>query len=101
MKDLASSALNTATHLCATYADVRVIDERSRALSTKNGKIGTASDARSQGLNVRVLVDGACGFASTANLARNSTESTAAHAVEIAKAPARITQRDGKLVPEH
>src|SRR5436305_15332449 len=100
MKDLASSALNTATHLGATYADVRVIDERSRALSTENGKIGTASDARSQGLNVRVLVDGAWGFASTANLERNSAESTAAHAVEIAKASARVKQSDVKLVPE-
>jgi len=100
MKDLASSALNTATHLGATYADVRVIDERSRALSTKNGKIGTASDARSQGFNVRVIVDGAWGFASCANLERNSAESTAVHAVEIGKASARVKQSDVKLVPE-
>jgi TldD protein len=100
MKDLASSALNTATQLGATYADVRVIDERSRALSTKNGKIGTASDARSQGFNVRVIVDGAWGFASSANLEWSAAESTAAHAIEIAKASARVKQSDVKLVPE-
>lgn len=100
MKDLASSALNTATQLGATYADVRVIDECSRALSTKNGKIGTASDTRSQGLNVRVLVNGAWGFASSANLEQKSAESTAAHAVEIAKASAQVKQSDVTLVPE-
>jgi len=33
MKDFASSALDTATQLGADYADVRVIDERSRALA--------------------------------------------------------------------
>ena len=100
MKDLASSALNTATQLGATYADVRVVDERSRALSTKNGKIGTASDARSQGFNVRVLVDGAWGFAASANPERKSVESTTARAVEIARASAKVKQSEVSLVPE-
>ena len=57
MKDLASWALNTAAQRGATYADVRVVDDRSRALSTKNGKIGTASDSRSLGLSVRYSAD--------------------------------------------
>jgi TldD protein len=100
MKDLPSAALDTATHLGASYADVRVIDERSRALATKNGKIGTASDARSQGFNVRVIVNGAWGFASSAELTRASVDATAKRAVEIAKASAKVRQSDVKLVPE-
>ena len=100
MKDLASAALDTATHLGATYADVRIIDERSRALATKNGKIGTASDARSQGFNVRVLVNGAWGFASSADIGPKAIEATAGSAVEIAKASAKVKQSDVKLVPE-
>jgi len=100
MKDLASSALDTAAQRGATYADVRIIDERSRALATKNGKIGTASDSRSQGFNIRVIVDGAWGFASSADLRRASTDATAARAVEIAKASAQVKQNDVKLVPE-
>jgi TldD protein len=100
MKELASLALDTATNLRATYADVRVIDERSRALATKNGKIGSASDASSQGFNVRVIVDGAWGFASSADLGGSSVEATARHAVEIAKASARVKQSDVRLVSE-
>ena len=100
MKDLASWALNSATQRGATYADVRVVDDRSRALSTKNGKIGTASDSRSQGLSVRVIVDGAWGFASSAELDRESIERTAAHAVAIARASAKVKQSDVRLVPE-
>jgi TldD protein len=100
MKDLASSALDTATQLGATYADVRVVDERSRALATKNGKIGNASDARSQGFNVRVLVNGAWGFASSADLGSQAIQATASHAVEIAKASAKVKQSEVQLVPE-
>ncbi len=100
MKDLASSALDTATRHGATYADVRVVDERSRVLATKNSKIANASDSQSQGFNVRVLMNGAWGFASSADLGRSSVEATAAHAVEIAKASAKVKQSDVKLVPE-
>jgi TldD protein len=100
MKDLASWALDTAIQRRATYADVRVVDDRGRALATKNGKIGNASDSRSQGFNVRVLVDGAWGFASSADLSRASVESTAAQAVAIARASAKVKQKDVQLVPE-
>jgi TldD protein len=100
MKDFASWALDTATQRGATYADVRVVDDRSRALSTKNGKIGTASDSQSQGFSVRVIVDGAWGFASSADLRRASLEATAAQAVAIAQASAKVKQSDVKLVPE-
>jgi len=100
MNQLASWALDTATHRGATYADARVMDDRSRALATKNGRIGNASDSRSQGFNVRVIADGAWGFASSADLSRASVERTAARAVSIAKASARVKQNDVKLVPE-
>ncbi|HKW18400.1 MAG TPA: TldD/PmbA family protein [Terriglobales bacterium] len=100
MKDLASLALDTASKRGATYVDVRIIDDRSRALATKNGKIGNASDSQSQGFNVRVLVDGAWGFSSSANLDRASFGTTAAHAVAIAKASAKVKEKDVELVPE-
>ena len=100
MKELASWALDTATQRGATYADVRAVDERGRALATKNGKIGNASDSRSRGFNVRVLVDGAWGFASSADLGRASVEATAAQAVAIARASAKVKQKDVQLVPE-
>jgi TldD protein len=100
MKDLSSWALDTATQRGATYADVRAIDDRSRALATKNGKIGNASDSQSQGFNVRVIADGAWGFASSAELGREAAEATAARAVEIARASAKVKQQDVSLVPE-
>jgi TldD protein len=101
MKDLASWALDTASQRGASYADVRLVTERSRALGTKNGKMGSASDLQSEGFSVRVIVDGAWGFASSANLNRSSVEATAAQAVDIAKASAKVKQSDVRLAPEN
>ncbi len=100
MKDLAASALNTAAQRGATYADVRVVNDRSRALATKNGKIGNASETLSEGMSVRVIVDGAWGFASSAELRHESAAKIAALAIEVAKASAQVKQSDVRLVPE-
>jgi TldD protein len=100
MKEIASWALDTATMRGASFADARVIRQRSRALTTKNGKVGSASDAESEGMNVRALVDGAWGFAASEDLSRRGVEATAARAVEIARASAQVKQENVRLAPE-
>jgi TldD protein len=100
MKDVASWALNTAGLRGASYTDVRLADDRSRALSTKNGKVGSASVAESMGFGVRVIADGAWGFAASDDLSPAAVEATAARAVEIARASARVKQQDIRLAPE-
>jgi TldD protein len=100
MRDLAAWALDTAAQRGATYADVRVVQDRSRALATKNGKIGNASDSQSLGFSVRVIINGAWGFAASADMSRESVEATAARAVDIAKASATVKQSEVRLVPE-
>src|ERR1700691_5771984 len=97
MKYIAEWALNTAALRGASYADARIADDRSRALSTKNGKVGSASDAESFGIGARVIADGAWGFAASDDLSRAAVEATAARAVEIAKASARVKLQDGGL----
>jgi len=100
MQEIAEWALSTAALRGASYADTRIGDERSRALATKNGKIASASDAESQGIGVRVIAEGAWGFAASDNLSREAVEATAAKAVAIAKASARVKQHDIQLAPE-
>jgi TldD protein len=90
MRSIADWALNTATQRGATYCDVRVVDDRQRMLATKNGVVGHASDSESLGIGVRVIAQDAWGFASTDDLRRESVEVTAARAVSIARASARV-----------
>jgi len=100
MKHIADWALELATQRGASYADARMLDERSRSLATKNGKVGHASDAESQGMGVRVMVDGAWGFAASKELSRPEVEATAARAVAIARASAQVKREDVRLAPE-
>src|ERR1700676_5485822 len=100
MKHIADWALNVAEQRGATYSDLRIVDERSRSLATKNGKVGGASDAESQGIGIRVLADGAWGFAASDDLSKASVEATTARAVDIAKASSKVKQTDVRLAPE-
>jgi TldD protein len=100
MQDVARWALNIANLRGATYADARVVDDRNRALTTKNGKVGSASVSESLGIGIRVVVDGAWGFSASDDLGREAVEATAARAVEIAKASARVKKDAVRLAPE-
>jgi TldD protein len=100
MEQIANWALNVATMRGASYADARIVSQRSRALTTKNGKVGSAFDAESVGMSVRVLADGAWGFAASEDLSRDGVEATVARAVEIAHASAQVKQQDVHLAPE-
>lgn len=100
MKEFAQQALDTAASRGATYADVRVVDTRQRYLSTKNGQAAQVRESESLGLGVRVIADGAWGFASTDELTRESVDRVAARAVEIARASALAKKREVRLAPE-
>ena len=100
MNEILGWALNLAAQRGASYADARIVDDRSRSLATKNGKLGHASDAESQGIGIRVIADGAWGFAASKDLSRAVVEDTAARALTIARASARVKQEDVRLAPE-
>src|SRR4051794_20580413 len=100
MKEIADWALNTATQRGASYCDVRIVDDRIRALMTKNGKVAHASDSETLGIGIRVIASGAWGFASTDNLSRESVEAAAAQAVGIAKASAKVKNQELQFAPE-
>jgi TldD protein len=100
MNEILGWALNLVAQRGASYADARIVDDRSRSLATKNGKLGHASDAESQGIGIRVIADGAWGFAASKDLSRAVVEDTAARALAIARASARVKQEDVRLAPE-
>src|SRR5258705_3765688 len=100
MNHIADWALNIATQRGASFADARIVDERSRGVGAKNGRASHASDAESQGVGIRVIADGAWGFAASDDLGRAGVEAAAARAFAIAKASARVKQEDIRLAPE-
>src|SRR5438067_5232367 len=101
MWDLATHALDTAKSRGSSYADVRVMHLRQRDLTTKNAQIGTLAQSESIGLGIRVVANGAWGFASTDRLTQEGVSACAAHAVSIAKASALAKRSDVVMAPEN
>jgi TldD protein len=86
-------ALDTASARGAEYADVRFETARTERIEVRNGVVSTLSDATSTGYGIRALVDGAWGFAASADLSDAGVDAAAHRAVEVAKASAAIARR--------
>ncbi len=100
MWDYCGHALETVRVRGASYADVRVMHLRQRDLTTKNRKVGTLGQCESIGLGIRVIANGAWGFASTDELSREGVASCAAQAVAIARSSALAKKENVQMVPE-
>jgi len=100
MWDYCEHSLEVARLRGATYADVRVMHHRQRDLTTKSGRVGTLGQNETIGLGIRVVANGAWGFASTDQLTREGVAGCAAQAVAIARASALAKKENVQLVPE-
>ena len=99
MKAVVERALDTARSRGATYADVRVVRRESQVITVKNGRLENARTVESVGLGVRVLADGAWGFASSRKVTTREADAMAALAVRIARASATARARPVTLGP--
>src|SRR5207244_11400376 len=98
MWDLCTTALATAKLRGAAYGDVRVMHLRQRDLTTKNGQVGTLAQSETIGIGIRVVANGAWGFASTDRLTREGVAACATQAVAIAKASALAKRSEERRV---
>ena len=99
MQDVADRALNAAQLAGATYADVRVVESRSQLVEVKNRRPTALQEDAGLGLGVRVIVDGAWGFAGSASADPAEAERCAALACRIARASARFRLHPVTLSP--
>ncbi len=90
MLELAKRALDRAVGGGAAYADARHVQTRHQELSVKDQALDGLTQDESEGIGVRVLVDGAWGFAATSNLTGPEVEATVEKALAIARASARV-----------
>ena len=88
MRDLCATAVAAATAAGAEYADARVVLKREQFVTTKNGRVDRMTDAESEGIGVRVLVNGAWGFACDRRLTDEGAHNAATRAATFARAAA-------------
>jgi TldD protein len=99
MKDLADVALNTARQKGASYADIRMVRTRNNFVTTREKRVENVTNTESYGFGVRVLVDGAWGFAASSKVEKEEVARVVERATSIAKANRSIMRNRISLVP--
>ena len=94
------SALDLARLRGAQYADVRVVNHREESLSVKDGIVEQLSSSETEGVGVRVLVNGAWGFASSRTITKDEIDHITAQAVAIAHASGLVSGEKVDLGPK-
>ncbi|HIY70131.1 MAG TPA: TldD/PmbA family protein [Candidatus Luteimonas excrementigallinarum] len=98
-KRLADTALQAATGAGASYCDVRIGRYLRQFVMTREDKVQNVVNAESTGVGVRVIADGAWGFAATNDISPDAVARAARQATAIAKANARIQGEPVQLAP--
>jgi TldD protein len=99
LDDVLARAIAAAKRSGASYADARVVRRRWETLSTREDHVVGVDYEESYGIGVRVLADGAWGFASTSRVDGAAAEDAAVRATAAAKANARANDRRVELAP--
>ncbi len=89
-KRLADAALNAAKEAGATYCDVRIGRYLRQILATREDKVQNVASLESLGCGVRVIANGAWGFAATNDLTAGAIAKAAHQATAVAKANAKV-----------
>jgi len=75
------------------YADARVVEMTYESLTVKKGELSGIENSISKGVGIRVIVDGAWGFASTNDLSESSLKKNVQLAVNIGKASSHLIKQ--------
>ena len=100
LSSLSDAAISTAKSLGASHVDVRIERTRTGVLSLRDAKPETQSDETILGIGVRVIVNGAWGFASSPDLSADTAKRLANTAVAMAKTSKPLSTEEVSLAPE-
>jgi TldD protein len=98
-KRLATTALDAATKAGASYCDVRIGRYLRQFVITREDKVQNVVNTESTGAGIRVLANGAWGFAASSDLSVDGIAAATAQAVAIARANAKIQTEPVQLAP--
>ena len=99
MDQLLLSTLDTAKVKGAEYADIRSVETSQERFVVRNGAVETITKDESTGFGIRVLINGAWGFASSPDITSDNLNKTTALAIQIAKASASHNRNAVDLGP--
>ena len=84
----------------AEYGDIRILNSATQVVRGEDRRIAAIRDAQDSGFGVRVLFNGAWGFAASSVMSLEEIPRVVALAVEIAKGSASLAMERVELAPE-
>ncbi len=99
-RHLAEAALTRVQDFHVSHADFRCERVRKQQIRVRDGHLQGAGDTEDLGFAVRVILDGAWGFASGVALTSESAIQVAETAIRVAQVAAKMTTRQVALAPE-
>jgi TldD protein len=96
---LADLALSIARKARATYADIRINRYRNESIVAREKQVQAVTRTQSFGFGVRVLLNGAWGFAASRDVTPEAVRRMTARAVDIARANASHQRTPNALLP--
>ncbi len=94
MKTLIQNILDIAKLKGATYADIRVVRQQSEEIEVKNGKVDALTHDEDFGFGIRILLQGAWGFACSSKVTKKEMETVLGKALKIAKASSKVKGKE-------
>ena len=98
--DFGKIALEVAVKKGASYADIRISEILREVLTVKNGEPEAVNFLQTKGFGVRVVADGAWGFAGSVDINKEEIMRTVEKAVSIARASALLKKKEAVLIRE-
>ena len=86
MKHLIQNILDVAKLKGVSYADIRIVRQQNEEIEVKNGKVEALIHEEDFGFGIRVLFQGAWGFACSSKMTKREMEAVFTKALKIAKA---------------
>lgn len=90
MKELAAIVLDAAQSAGASFADFRYVEERENRIVVERRSLKAVVETEASGYSVRILLNGAWGFAFSTQLSKDAVLQTARRAIAIARASGRV-----------
>ncbi|HEX9775980.1 MAG TPA: TldD/PmbA family protein [Actinomycetota bacterium] len=97
---LADAALERAKNLGATYADFRLERIRTQSIAARDRELESLSNGETLGLGVRVIAEGAWGFAATVEPTTDAAADAAARAAAVARTLGALNSEPVELADE-
>ena len=94
MKQMIENVLDMARGKGADYADIRIVRRQMEEIEVKNGNVEGLTHDEEFGFGIRVLFQGAWGFACSSNVTPKEMSSVLGKALRIAKASSMVKEKE-------